>query len=276
MGDVSTTSTSTAGWPNQSQRNDALTLWNDYIDSFYGIAPTATSPGYKGSSQRLAEDTAHLKIGDEAYNTKMAALDTATKTAMSPYQQQLQSMLTQSGDKSGYFTPVSFGFGGKKMAEFVPKANRDLANQLLGIGKEKTQFDTGIVDLDRQAAARDLALNTTYTPNKVGNDYDKALRELMWMLNSGQQTQTQSASANLPEQSTYSKVLQGITAGSNLANAIYPWQKSGGSVIDSLANLFSPNSSSTSNSNSINDNSSWLDDYLFDNYDYGEYNDWNL
>jgi hypothetical protein len=223
MGDVSTTSTSTSLWPTAKQQQDALTTWNDFIDSFYGIAPTEGSPGYAGYKDRLTLDIKAIKAADAAYNTKMSGLDTQTKEAYDPYQKQLVDILGQLTNGTGLGKQVSFGFGNKPMASFVPKANRDTANQLLSIGKEGANTGASMLNLDREAAARDLAYSTAHTPNEAANVYQNALEDLMWKLNSGQQTKNETSSANLPEESNYSKILDGITTGATTLDKVLPW-----------------------------------------------------
>lgn len=171
--------------------------WNKFIDDFYGTSTTS------GVQQRITEDTDYLKNLDTQYIGD-------TKGAVSPYQAQLAKTLADSEAGVGDFTPVSFGFGGKKMTSFVPKTNRQFAQEKLGFGREGATINQGLLD---QA----YNLNKVHVPNEAANKWSDKLEKLMTLTNTGQSTTTQSG--EVPGPSTFSNILMGLNTGANLYNA---------------------------------------------------------
>ena len=164
--------TTTNEWRTPSQQNDANRLWNDFINSFYGVTETiedteqAPTGGegettVKSYKQRLEEDQAYLHDLENTYNTDLSDLSSDymadTRAAISPYQDLLsetmdeekssallyQDLLSKKMNEAetgtGMFTPVSFGFGGQQMASFVPRQNRELATQFTDLAEKNRE-----------------------------------------------------------------------------------------------------------------------------------------
>ena len=223
----------TADWRTPEQKRDAQRLWNEFIDDFYGVSPEISPESYK---QRLEENLTYLKGVEEAYKGKLDALGagylTKTQEAVSPYQQQLTNVLGQLQGGYGLGTPVSFGFGGQRIASFVPRQNRKLAAQQLEIGQQGMQTRTGLADLENAlaeaAAKRGFDFSQKHTPNEIADAYSKVLEELMWKMNTGQHTTT----GTIPGTSTWHDILSGVGVGADLYSRMYPWGVQGQPIIN--------------------------------------------
>ena len=262
----------TADWRIPEQKRDAQRLWNEFIDDFYGVSS-------KSYEQRLEENLAYLKEVEEAYKGELDALGagyltktqeavspyqeylrslpgyvTKTQEAVSPYQQQLTNVLGQLQGGYGLGTPVSFGFGGQRVASFVPRQSGELAAQQLGIGQQGMQIRTGLVDLERAlagesaekgmqvsaglsdlenalaeaAAKRGFDFSQKHTPNEIADAYSKVLEELMWKMNTGQQTTT----GTIPGTPTWQNILSSIGVGADIYSRMYPWGVQGQPTIN--------------------------------------------
>jgi hypothetical protein len=185
-------------------KQSAEKTWNDYIDDFYG-----TSADAKSAKVRAEEDAAYKKAADE----KLLA---GTTAAMSPYQQQLTSTLNQAATGTGYYKPVSFGFGGKQMTSFVPKTNLNLANQTLGVGKESSSIGAGLAEMENKLALGNM-------PNAAADTYSAKLAELMKFANTGGSTNTQTGTT--PGTNTWATILNALNTSANIYSKLYPWQK---------------------------------------------------
>ena len=244
-----------------------------------GQAPEEALTEPKSYKQRLEENLTYLKGVEEAYKGELDALGAGylTKTqeavspyqeylrslpgyvtkaqeAVSPYQQQLTNVLGQLQGGYGLGTPVSFGFGGQRVASFVPRQSRELATQQLEIGQQGMQTRTGLVDLERAlagesaekgmqvsagladleralaeaAAKRGFDFSQKHTPNEIADAYSKVLEELMWKMNAGQQTTT----GTIPGTSTWHDILSGVGVGADLYSRMYPWGVQGQPTIN--------------------------------------------
>lgn len=182
----------------------------------------------KSYQQRLEEDLTYGKETESDYLAKLEGINAdymgGIQDAVSPYQQQIADTLGQAEAGTGYFKPVSFGFGGQEMASFVPKQNRDLITQLLGIGKEGMTVNAGLVELkntlDEAAAKRGFDFSAKHTPNEIANAYSAILEELAFKMSTGQSTI--STTGTIPGQSDWQSALAGINLGTNVASK-YPW-----------------------------------------------------
>ena len=203
----------------------------------------------KGYKQRLEEDIGYLKNLEEAYNVDLSGVSERfmeeTMGAVSPYQDLLSKRMMEAETGTGMFAPVSFSFGGKPMASFVPKQSRALASQVLGMGREQMGVGTELAELaaseTKDQLARDYETGTKYTPNQVENLYAQKLEELMWKMNKGQTSQT--ATADVPGPSAWSNILQGLNLGVDLYGKMYPWQQNtsgGGGTGSTQIGGFSP------------------------------------
>lgn len=202
-GDQTVSTTSTTDSRPAYIKQSAEKLWNDFIDDFYGTS------GGKSVKDRENETANYKATTGQTYLND-------TTTAMQPYLTQLSNLLNDANNKTGYFTPVSFGFGGQKMAEFVPKANRDLVTQLTGIGQTSANTAAGLAELKNKIALENL-------PNAGADSYSNKLAEFMKYANTG--SSTSSSSANVPGTSTWTDILNAITSGVDIYSKLYPWQK---------------------------------------------------
>ena len=201
-----------------------------------GQAPEEALAEPKSYKHRLEENLTYLKGVEEAYKGKLDALGagylTKTQEAVSPYQQQLTNVLGQLQGGYGLGTPVSFGFGGQRIASFVPRQSRELATQQLEIGQQGMQTRTGLADLENAlaeaAAKRGFDFSQKHTPNEIADAYSKVLEELMWKMNTGQQTTT----GTIPGTSTWHDILSGVNAGADIYSRMYPWGVQGQPTIN--------------------------------------------
>ena len=209
-----------------------------------GQAPEEALAKPKSYKQRLEENLTYLKGVEEAYKGELDALEagylTKTQGAVSPYQQQLTNVLGQLQGGYGLGTPVSFGFGGQRIASFVPRQSRKLAAQQLEIGQQGMQTRTGLVDLENAlaeaAAKRGFDFSQKHTPNEIADAYSKVLEELMWKMNTGQQTTT----GTIPGTSTWHDILSGVNAGADIYSRMYPWGVQGQPTINIVPSSFAP------------------------------------
>lgn len=172
---VSATSTTT-NLPTYMQAG-AQQTWDDYINTFYGLQ------GGKSYKSMLDEDTQYK----QTQGNKLSTL--------------LQSLVDQGTSGTGMFTPTNVSFGGNKVFSFVPKSNRNLANQLAAL----------------QGANYDLS--TDLAPNKASTDYLDKLFTVITALNPQSNTQT-TQQTTTPTTSTWANILQGLTQGTNIYNAL--------------------------------------------------------
>jgi hypothetical protein len=195
--------------------------FEDYINDFYGLA------GDKSVKTRTSEDQVALEGYQKALLDSLTGLDTKhladTRAAVLPYQNQLTDIGNQLAGNTGLGKQVAFGFGGKQMASFVPKTNRDLANQLLGIGREGSQINTGLVDMGYKSgtdlATRQFGFNSENLPNKAADTYSAKLEALMKYLNPNSGS-TSTTTGTVPGVPWYTTLLQGLNTGVNLWSAI--------------------------------------------------------
>jgi len=201
-----------------------------------GQAPEEALTEPKSYKQRLEENLTYLKGVEEAYKGELDALGagylTKAQEAVSPYQQQLTNVLGQLQGGYGLGTPVSFGFGGQRVASFVPRQSRELAARQLEIGQQGMQTRTGLADLENAlaeaAAKRGFDFSQKHTPNEIADAYSKVLEELMWKMNTGQHTTT----GTIPGTSTWQDILSGVNAGADIYSRMYPWGVQGQPVIN--------------------------------------------
>ena len=236
----------TAGWE-AWEKDDILKHYYQQGISEGKIWPTdekieqirsAPTPGRgKGIKERLGEDLAYGKITESDYLARLNELNTqymgGIQKAASPYQQQLTDVLGQLQGGTGLGKPVSFGFGGRKMASFVPRQNRELVTQIMNIGKEGMQVDAGLVELrntlDEAAAKRGFDFSIKHSPNEIANAYSQLLEELAFKMSTGQKTTAQTGT--IPGQSSWQSVLAGLNTGANVARSLYPWGVQGNPAI---------------------------------------------
>lgn len=172
---VSATSTTT-NLPAYMQAG-AQQTWDDFINSFYGLS------GGKSFKQMLDEDTTFK----QTQGNKLSTL--------------LQSLVDQGTSGTGMFTPTNVSFGGNKVFDFVPKSNRNLANQLAAL----------------QGANYDLS--DDLAPNASNTAYlDKLFSVITALQPQGNTSNTQTTTT--PTTSTWANILQGLTQGVNLYNAL--------------------------------------------------------
>ena len=236
-----------------------------------GQAPEEALTEPKSYKHRLEENLAYLKGVEETYREKLDALGagyvtktqeavspyqeylrslpgyvTKTQETVSPYQQQLTNVLGQLQGGYGLGTPVSFGFGGQRIASFVPRQSRELATQQLEIGQQGMQTRTGLADFENAlaeaAAKRGFDFSQKHTPNEIADAYSKVLEELMWKMNTGQQTTT----GTIPGTSTWHDILSGVGAGADLYSRMYPWGVQGQPTINILSSATLPTNISPS------------------------------
>jgi hypothetical protein len=195
-GDTTASATTTTNKLPAYTQPTAEKLFFDFIDDFYG---TGTSG--KSTQERITEDTDYLNNLSKQY-----AAD--SKNAVSGYQSLLSDVLNQANTGTGYYTPVSFGFGGKKMASFVPKANRETVDQILSTGLTQAGVNQGLVDLGYNEAK-------TTTPNEAANSYSKSLGDLMTKLIGGTSTATTTGTVDNSSQ-TLTNILSGADTAAKL------------------------------------------------------------
>uniref|UniRef100_A0A6M3K7W6 Uncharacterized protein n=1 Tax=viral metagenome TaxID=1070528 RepID=A0A6M3K7W6_9ZZZZ len=196
--------------------------FEDYINDFYGLA------GDKSVKTRTAEDQTALQGYQKALLDKLGGLDTTrlaeTKAALLPYQNQLTDIQGQLSGNTGLGKQVAFGYGGKQMASFVPKTNRALADQLLGMGRESSSINTGLVDMGYKSgtdlAGRQFGFESENLPNKAADTYSAKLEALMKYLNPNT-GQTSTTTGTVPGVPWYTTALQGLNTGVNLWDKIY-------------------------------------------------------
>jgi hypothetical protein len=158
-------------------------------------------PSPKSYEQQLAEDMATRKAATETFLGKSGDI-------MKPYTELLDQYVRQGNAGEGLFKPMSIGFGGQPMFSFVPKSNRNLADQLTGYAQRSSGANLGLAE-DR------LNADTTYTPNKASTDYTTMLLGLVpnLVMNSGSTT---TGTANSGRSALYDAImggLAGLTAG---------------------------------------------------------------
>jgi hypothetical protein len=200
--DKTLTSTTTTSTLPSYTKPTAERLWNEFIDDFYGTTG-------KSVKQRTIDEAAYLKGVDDTFLGQSQA-------AMGPYQKQLTDVLGQFQNGTGLGKQVSFGFGGQQMASFVPKANRDTANQMLGFGKEGASVSANLANLQNELARKN-------TPEAAANSYSEKLGKLMQFANSGNGTTTQTGT--VPGQSGWATFLQGLNSAANLYGAMNQYSK---------------------------------------------------
>jgi len=208
--------------PGGGTKTAGATTFEDYINDFYGLA------GDKSVKTRTAEDQTALQGYQKALLDKLGGLDTTrlaeTKAALLPYQNQLTDIQGQLSGNTGLGKQVAFGYGGKQMASFVPKTNRALADQLLGMGRESSSINTGLVDMGYKSgtdlAGRQFGFESENLPNKAADTYSAKLEALMKYLNPNT-GQTSTTTGTVPGVPWYTTALQGLNTGVNLWDKIY-------------------------------------------------------
>lgn len=199
-----------SGLGSNVSKGDLANALNARSDLTGGTATSSTKSSYE---QLLAEDEAAKEAATNKYLQQSAE---ATK----PYTDLLNQYIKQGNEGTGLFSPVSFGFGGQQMASFVPKSNRNLADQLTGYGKASTSANVGLLQDALNAA-------TTYTPNAAKTDYIKnflmplATNLLMnsTQTTTGDKTATEEGDSN-SFADTLKGALSGALAGGKIANSL--------------------------------------------------------
>jgi len=226
-----TVSGTTSNVPSYIQERGKKT-WDEYIDDFYGVGQNAKSIQARG-----AEDVAAQKGYERDLLDKLGALDAShladTRAGVAPYQSQLANVLNQSQTGTGYFKPVNLSFGGNPIASFVPRQNRQLAEQSLGMGKEASSINTALADLGygqgKDLASREFQFNAAHPANEAATNYTAKLTDLMKMTNFGTETTT----GTVPGVPWYSQLLQGINTGVDIWSKINT-QRSGNNELGEI------------------------------------------
>jgi len=201
-GDTTASATTTTNKLPTYTQPTAEKLFFDFIDDFYGTGDK------KSVQERTTEDTDYLNNLSKQYVTDSG-------NAVSGYQGLLSDILNQANTGTGYYTPISFGFGGKKMASFVPKANRSTVDQILNVGQQEAGVNQGLVDLGYNEAK-------TTTPNEAANSYSKSLGDLMTKLIGGTSTATTTGTVDNSSQ-TLTNILSGANTAAKLLEALTKW-----------------------------------------------------
>jgi hypothetical protein len=174
-------------------QGDAQSLWDQYINDFYGTGKTTgTYPGVTTPTtsyqQRMTQDTDYVAQLEK----KLAALG--------------NGQVSDAQNRTGMFTPTNVSFGGNKVFDFVPKSNRNLANQVLNTATAAT------------------ALETAHPPNEASQKFSNYLQNLALKLNTGSGSSSTST-ANVPTTSAWTNIMNGLNQGLTLANAISKYNK---------------------------------------------------
>lgn len=208
-GDVTATQTQTTSKLPEYTKATAEDTWNQFVDDFFGTGNN------KSLEDRIKEDTAYSKSLSDTYVN-------ATSQAMKPYTDLLTSQLSQSQAGQGLFTPTNITFSGGQggasgnLFSFVPKSNMAQANQQQTTAQNLANTNAGLAELANTQGQQ-------YMPNQAANLYSDKLQELMKYLQSG--TQTTTGSATTGGSDTWTNILKGLTTAAQVANTIYPWQK---------------------------------------------------
>ena len=195
--------------------------FEDFINDFYGL-----TTGSKSAQVRGVEDQTSLKGFQQTLLNSLSGLDATrladTKTAVAPFQTQLADALTGEKDKTGYFAPFNYSFGGKAMPSFVPKNQINTMNAALGVGRESAQVGTGLVDQAYKSgtdiAGRKFGFDSENLPNKAADTYTAKLEALMKYFNPNGTTAT--TTGTVPGIPWYTTALQGLTTGVSLWDKI--------------------------------------------------------
>lgn len=155
----------------------AQQTWDEFINNFYGLE------GGKSFKSMLDQDTAFKQSRGNQFSNL------------------LQTLTDQGMNRTGMFTPTNISFGGNKVFDFVPKSNRNLANQLATL--QGTNY----------------ALSDDLAPNKASTDYLDKLFTVITALNPQGNTQNVQQTTT-PKTSTWANILQGLTQGTNIYNAM--------------------------------------------------------
>lgn len=208
-------------WSDDAAMQKAL---NDDLAT-YTTTETAYTP--KSYEDMLAEDLDAQRTATGVYNTGLTNLnqDTMTRTqgATQGYTDLLNQYVQQGNAGEGLFKPTNISFGGKQIASFVPKSNRNLAAQLSGFGKESMDTNLALLNLENQYGAdalkRILQADTTYTPNAAKTAYiEKTLLPLATSLITGKGSTTTATSDE--GGSVWEDLLSGALAGTYMYSNI--------------------------------------------------------
>ena len=104
------------------------------------------------------------------------------------------------------------------------------------------QVRTGLVDLENAlteaAAKRGFDFSQKHTPNEIADAYSRVLEELMWKMNTGQQTTA--ATGTIPGTPTWQNILSSIGVGADIYSRMYPWGVQGQPTINIVPSSFAP------------------------------------
>lgn len=207
--------------------------FEEYIDDVFNTSGT-------GLKERIAADQAALTGYQKSLLDTLSGLDTerltGTKTAVKPFQEQLQRVLDMEKTGTGYYKPFNYSFGGTPMPSFVPKTSLATMNTALGQGRESASLGTSLVDQAYNAgvgqAQRQYGFQSENLPNKAATQWTQELEKMMKYFNPTGQTET--TTGEVPGVPWTTTLLQGLTTGTNLWNSIYNPRNSNAELLNAL------------------------------------------
>jgi hypothetical protein len=146
---------------NPKTTNDAT--FRGLLDADTEISGTQSTAGKAKSYLDMAKEDQAAR--EQAYGTYQQQLT----DAFSPYNAMAQQYINQGNSGAGMFKPTTISFGGQTVGSFVPKANRLLADQLLG-------YQGNVANNNTEVAKAALTSGLLSTPNIAQTTYmDKLL-----------------------------------------------------------------------------------------------------
>lgn len=177
-----------------------------------------------GTYQTLLDDlSGQTRTAQDDYTSTLDTMSDRTDVADDSYLDRITATLADADAGTGLYKPINLSFGGQDAMSFVPKTNRNLATELLGINKEgmtteqdtigkllgigKEKFDTAntsIANLEglgqkgydaqndaiarlfamgSQGAGLDRDYGTEHTPNEVQRKWTDVLQQLAFYTN---------------------------------------------------------------------------------------------
>jgi hypothetical protein len=202
-------------------KDDAETLWNEFIDDFYGTS------GGTSVKDRETETAAYKSAADATYLAD-------TQTAMKPYQTLMTDLLSQASSGTGYYTPLNLttskGGVSSPLVSFVPKQNKDTATQVLGISKTSADTSALLAELQNQLALRNL-------PNAAADSYSSKLSDLMKYANTGGSTTTETGET--AGTNSWAAILDAVNTAANIYGKFSGYQSTTDDLLKKLTDKLS-------------------------------------
>uniref|UniRef100_A0A6M3KAF9 Uncharacterized protein n=1 Tax=viral metagenome TaxID=1070528 RepID=A0A6M3KAF9_9ZZZZ len=139
--------------------------WNNFLDTYFGITPEGDDPGVPSYLDRVLRDVSFKQDEGKEFLDRLNQISQETVSGLQPYSDMLKSRVE--GTK-----PIGLSFGGKPVADFVSRPDREM-------GKSYADIIQTIAQTQKDPANARFAMADMMSPEKGYMDYTKSYEDII-------------------------------------------------------------------------------------------------